>query len=250
MNSTETGNNHGNDNTSAKSAAAVDTSLSTENSTRNDNDVSPAFTAASYSTADDANIIIDQPNNSRVINIQLPDGKIRQIVLGENNQWYSDSADNSVEQMQFVLNESNELISTENVDGVHMLDGTNEQYVINQNKELIATEESFQTVETTMINNDEHSSSVLASILATVNVLADEVRKMRAELGETTKKVDEIYDVFIKGTNAEAVLNRRNEPKTMTQFVFTPIGTVADATIIEELLEQDDYKDKLVRMYI
>lgn len=144
---------------------------------------------------------------------------------------------------QFVFNENN----GDSTGSAQMLGSTNQQFVFNQNNQLIATEDSYETLDTTMINNDERSSSVLASILATLNVLTDEVRKLRAESSESTKKIDEIYDI-IKGGNTQAILNRRNEPKA-NDFLFAPIGTVADATIVEKLLGEEDYKDKLVRIY-
>lgn len=146
------------------------------------------------------------------------------------NQFYARLSD--VTMQQYIVNGNNQLS-----------DGSTQQYILGEDN----TVEVFET--TTMLNT-EQSSSTLASILATINVLTDEVRKMRAELGETTKKVYEIYEVFIKdGTNARVMLNRRNDPTPKTLFLFQPIPNVTTATIVEKLLGDSSYEDRLVRIY-
>lgn len=142
----------------------------------------------------------------------MADGSTQQILLGENNQ---------------------------------TSDGSTQQYILGQ-------ENSVQVFDSTTVVNNEQSSSTLASILATMNVLTEEVRKIRVELGETTKKVDEIYEVFIKGgTSARVLLNRRNNPTPNTdEFLFEPISNVTTAKIVEKLFENNAYEDNLVRIII
>lgn len=184
----------------------------------------------------------------------MADGSTQQYILGENNQMLDGSA------QQYIVDQNNEVPESSTQQYIldennQMPGGSTQQYILGQKNQIsgqyiLGAESSVEVFDSTTVVNNEQSSSKFASILATMNVLTDEVQKMRAELGETTKKIDEIYDVFIKGgAIAGMLLNRRND-QTPAEFVFEPIPNVGTALIVEKLLGDTAYEDSLVRKNI
>lgn len=82
--------------------------------------------------------------------------------------------------------------------------------------------------------NDTPSSVIL-------NYLVDEVRKLRKEFGETTKKIDQLYETLATSPSV-----RPNIRLAQPLLHFDLINTVADATELEEKLENIDFSDQLV----
>lgn len=147
-----------------------------------------------------------------------------------------------------VSNADNTIVQQQSRVTLTMPDGVVHTCVLMPNGQLVVTgaEESWnhwETAETQEIEqNVSTAEQYLSSILANMNVLTDTVQKICEDLHQTTKKVDEIYDVIIK-KNSDRALQKN---QTAIQVAFTPIDTIADAILLEEKLESDEYQEALV----
>lgn len=150
-----------------------------------------------------------------------------------------------------------------------MPDGTTQSCVITPQGQLIVIDSSWECVQTaeqslpslanvslsdaeiveTTVESQTELRSLLATLIAKVDVMTEENRKMHAEYRSNTKKVDEMYSIIAPGMKIRAApLNK----KTATdddddKFTFAPIKTIDDAIKLEENLgKEDGYEESLV----
>lgn len=95
-----------------------------------------------------------------------------------------------------------------------------------------------ETTENVHYEQSSYAQNDTAAILATLNILTEEVRKLRTEVGENTKKLDELCQAW---SNVRQV--GKTQPQTM-DFVF--INTVSEASVLEKKLEDEDFEEQLV----
>lgn len=95
-----------------------------------------------------------------------------------------------------------------------------------------------ESTENIHYEQSSYAQNDMAAILATLNTLTEEVRELRTEVGEITKKLDKLH---------QARSNVRQVDKTQPRIMdFTFINTVSEASELEKDLEDEEFEEQLV----